>query len=140
MPESPLLLDTHAWLWLMAGEAQRFKPEVLVRIEAAGKRRSLCVAAISVWEVAMLEAKGRIVLGMPCDTWVEQALSGSGIALIPLSPRIAVDSTRLPGNFHGDPADRMIVSSARVSQATLLTNDGKILGYASLGHVRAEAL
>ncbi len=140
MPESPVLLDTHAWLWLMAGEAQRFKPEVLARIEAAGKHRSLCVAAISVWEVAMLEAKGRIILDLPCDLWVDQALSGSGITLLPLSPRIAVDSTRLPGHFHGDPADRIIAASARVSQATLLTNDGKILDYARLGFVRAEAL
>lgn len=138
--QKALLLDTHAWLWLMTGATDRFSQPTLDLIEATAQSNAVLVPAIAVWEVAMLDAKGRITLDSPCDIWVERALSAPGVQLIPLSPRIAVDSTRLPGNFHGDPADRMIVATARATQATLLTFDAKILDYAKLGFVRARSL
>ena len=143
MPEAvqnAVLLDTHAWLWLMTGAADRFSQATLDFVDAAARAGAVFVPAIAVWEVAMQDAKGRITLDAPCDIWVERALSAPGVKLIPLSPRIAVDSTRLPGSFHGDPADRMIVATARATQATLLTCDGKILEYAKLGYVRARDL
>lgn len=83
----------------------------------------------------MLEAKGRLTLAADCEKWVREALAAPGVHLAELSPRIAVASTRLPGVFHGDPADRMLVATARECDATLLTADRMILQYGSEGHV-----
>ncbi len=135
-----VLLDTHTWLWLMTGATERFSQSALDLIEAAAQSSAVLIPAIAVWEVAMLDAKGRISLDCPCDIWVERALSAPGVQLVPLTARIAIDSTRLPGSFHGDPADRMIVATARATQASLLTCDTKILDYAKLGYVRARDL
>ena len=77
----------------------------------------------------MLEAKGRIRLAKDCLAWVHDALTSPGISLVPLTPEIAVESSRLPGTFHGDPADRILVATARLLGATLLTRDAKILTY-----------
>jgi PIN domain nuclease of toxin-antitoxin system len=134
-----VLLDTHAWLWLAEGQA-RFSPEALGRIQVAAEARLLRVAPISVWEVAMLEAKGRISLSQDCHAWVKRALSPPGPALAPMTPHILIDSTRLPGTFHGDPADRMIVATARALDACLMTADDKILSYAKQGAVEVQSL
>jgi PIN domain nuclease of toxin-antitoxin system len=134
-----VLLDTHAWLWLAEGEAQ-FSPEVLGRIEVAAEARLLRVAPISVWEVAMLDAKGRIRLSQDCHSWVKRALSPPGPALAPMTSDILIDSTRLPGTFHGDPADRMIVATARALDACLMTADDNILRYAKQGAVEVQGL
>ena len=134
-----LLLDTHAWLWLVQGERQ-FSTAVLARIEQAAEQARLRVSAMSVWEVAMLEAKGRIVLSLDCHTWVRRALAVPGLGLATLEPDILIDSSRLPGDFHGDPADRIIVATARRLGACLLTRDRKLLDYAARGFVAAEAL
>ena len=83
----------------------------------------------------MLEAKGRIRLGSPCQQWVEEALATPGLTLVPLTPEIALDSSRLPGDFHGDPADRIIVATARRLGARLLTRDEKLLAYGHGHHV-----
>lgn len=85
----------------------------------------------------MLEAKGRLTLQLPVVEWVHQALRLPGLTLIPLTPEIAVDSTRLPGHFHGDPADRIIVATARQTGATVMTADRQILDYGARGLVRA---
>jgi PIN domain nuclease of toxin-antitoxin system len=137
MPE--LLLDTHAWLWLVQGE-QQFSDENLALIEQAAREARLRVSSISIWEVAMLEVKGRIALSLDCHTWVRQALAAPGLDLLTLEPDILIDSSRLPGTFHGDPADRIIVATARARGACLLTRDGKILEYAARGFVAAKAI
>jgi PIN domain nuclease of toxin-antitoxin system len=95
----------------------------------------LRVSTISVWEVGMLEAKGRIKLPISCGEWVDQALDAPGIALASISPAIALASSRLPGHFHGDPADRILVATARFLQADLLTRDRQIIAYGQAGHV-----
>lgn len=138
MPEL-LLLDTHAWLWLVQGE-QQFSDENLALIEQAAREARLRVSSISIWEVAMLEVKGRIALSLDCHTWVQQALAAPGLDLLTLEPDILIDSSRLPGAFHGDPADRIIVATARARGACLLTRDGKILEYAARGFVAAKAI
>jgi len=84
----------------------------------------------------MLEAKGRIQLGSPCEQWVREALSTPGLTLIPLTPEIALDSSRLPGPFHGDPADRIIVATARGVGARLLTRDEKLVEYGRRHHMQ----
>jgi PIN domain nuclease of toxin-antitoxin system len=127
-PEKVLLLDTHVWLWLVGG-AEPLKRPVLSAVEGAARRGRIRVSAISVWEVAMLDVKGRIRLSKDCLAWVQEALSAPGTSLVPLTPEIAVESSRLPGEFHGDPADRILVATARLLGATLLTRDERILAY-----------
>ena len=95
---------------------------------------------MSIWEVGMLEAKGRIHLAMSCLEWVREALVTPGLSLLDVTPEIAVESSRLPGEFHGDPVDRILVASARISGSTLLTKDRKILDYGAEGHVKVVAI
>ena len=133
-----LILDTHVWIWLMEG-SDRLALEVRHRIQKAVPQEALRVCAISVWEVAMLEAKGRVVFDEDCGTWVKNALAAPGISLSPLTPEIAVASARLPGSVPGDPADRIIVATARACGGTLVTADSVILKYARSGHLRALA-
>ncbi len=85
----------------------------------------------------MLVAKGRLTLDRDVGEWVQAALSLPGMGLIALEPEIAVAASRLPGEMHGDPADRLIVASARHMGAVLITDDKLILDYAEAGHVRA---
>jgi PIN domain nuclease of toxin-antitoxin system len=93
------------------------------------------VSAISLWEVAMLESRGRVTLGWPIADWLETALRSAGAQLLPLEPAIAVSSTRLPGTPHGDPADLILMASARTTGAPLVTCDARILQYAAAGHL-----
>jgi len=130
-----LLLDTHVWIWVVEGAAAELAASAIERIEKASDAGALRVAAISFWEVAMLEARGRLTLALEIDEWVRQALAAPGIQLVPLSPEIAVDSARLPGEPAGDPADRMLVATARRIGASLVTRDQRILAYGELGHL-----
>lgn len=85
----------------------------------------------------MLVAKGRLHLNLEVGIWLDRALSLPGVDLLPIEPAIAVDSVRLPGVFHADPADRLIVATARHWPATLMTADRAILQYADAGHLEA---
>lgn len=135
-----LLLDTHVWLWVALGESTMLKPLLRKAIERAGESGILFVSIISVWELAMLEAKKRLVLPMTIDTWVERALDRPELTLLGLTrPATAIDSCRLPGEFHADPADRLLVATARAENVALVTRDQKILDYAAAGHVNALA-
>src|SRR3990172_4513117 len=133
-PERALLLDTHVWLWLMSREGN-MKPSGIRVVEEAVHFGLVRVSAISVWEVAMLEAKGRIRLSKDCLSWVNEALRAPGLGLIPLTPEIAVDSSRLPGVFHGDPADRILVATARRQGAILLTRDEMFFSYSKAKYI-----
>jgi PIN domain nuclease of toxin-antitoxin system len=132
---TPLLLDTHFWIWLQKGETSVFTGSIRRAIEAAVAAGNLYLSIISVWEVALLQSKGRIELSLPCGLWVQQALAIPGLVLIPMSPEIAVESCNLPKPFHGDPADRIIVATARILGARLLTRDSKIREYGQKHHV-----
>jgi PIN domain nuclease of toxin-antitoxin system len=99
----------------------------------AGAIGKVLVSAISVWEVGMLEAKGRVRFTVEVGEWVRRALAAPGVHLAPLTPEIALDSTRLPEPVHGDPADRILVATARRMGATLVTRDTKILDYGRQG-------
>ena len=133
--QQKLVLDTHIWIWLMEGSPD-LRLRLRKRIEACAREGELLVSAISVWEVGMLEAKGRLTFDQDCAAWVKDALLAPGIRLVPLDPDIAVASTRLPGSLHGDPADRIIVATARAFACELVTADVGIASYAKTGHVR----
>lgn len=124
-----VLLDTHIWIWVLTGDKCLELSPCLKIINEAAIVSKLRISAISVWEVGMLEAKGRIRFETDCMNWIDRALGAPGISMVPLLPEISISSSRLPGNFHGDPADRIIVATARHIGATLITKDKRILAY-----------
>ncbi|MES0488807.1 MAG: type II toxin-antitoxin system VapC family toxin [Leptospirales bacterium] len=130
-----IVLDTHTWIWTINGDEKIKKSGFLQIIQKSIKDHTIFIPAISIWELAMLVSKERIKLSENTLDWIEQASSAPGMSVYPLSPEIAYESTVLPGNFHGDPADRMIVATARVLHATLLTFDKQIIKYASEGYL-----
>lgn len=131
-----LLLDTHVWLWFALGDAERLRVSARKKIEAAAHGGRLAVSVISVWEIGMLETKGRIALGLPCEKWVAAALALPGLRLVGLEPEIAIASSRLPGAIHGDPADRILAATARARDAVLATADERLLEYGKAGLMR----
>lgn len=132
---TPTVLDTHVWIWMLLGADDRLNPEAVDRLEEAGRTGNLLVSAISPWEVAMLEAKGRSSLSRPIASWVDAALTIPGVRLLPLTPEIAVESANLPGDPRGDPADRILIASARSVGGRLATCDRAVLDYARAGHL-----
>lgn len=131
---SMLVLDTHVVVWLLAG-SDRLGSVSRQRIHDASQDDGLLVAAITPWEIAMLVAKGRLKLDRDVGEWLQAAMRLPGLRLAPLTPEIAVDSTRLPGSIHADPADRLIVATARRHGAVLVTEDALLLDYASAGYL-----
>lgn len=131
-----LLLDTHVWLWYAEGMTERLRPASIRKLDEARKRDGLIVSAISVWEIGMHAARGRIQLAIPLRDWVERALAESGISLVPLDAAVAAESTLLPGDPQGDPADRFLIATARVHGVALATRDEQILDYAKSGLLR----
>jgi PIN domain nuclease of toxin-antitoxin system len=134
--DSGVILDTHIWVWLNVGSSELSKSSIS-KIEQAAISGQLYIPAIVVWEVATLAAKGRLTFSMPVRQWIDEALARQGVNLIPLLPSIAIESAELPGEFHADPADRLIVATARIKSLPLMTRDAKILQYSSRGNVTA---
>ena len=132
----PVLLDTHLWVWYVEGDRTRFSARIEPIVEAAVERGAVLVSAISVWEIAQLEALRRLQLAQDVRTWIARALAFPGVRLKGLSPAIAIESTRLPGAPHRDPADRILIATARLSGAALVTCDARLVSYAKDGHVK----
>jgi PIN domain nuclease of toxin-antitoxin system len=132
---SLVLLDTHAWVWLLNGDP-KLNPKAVKAIERSLSEEAVLLSAISPWEVAMLVSKGRLTLDRDVGEWVGTAVSIPGIRLEPISPEIAVASTRLPGNIHPDPADRLIAATVRHLGALLITDDQLLLDYGTAGHLK----
>jgi PIN domain nuclease of toxin-antitoxin system len=126
-----IVLDTHIWVWWVHGDAA-LSPSVRTLLDSS-EQTGIGVSAISCWEIAKLAERQRLSLPCPVFDWIQQALSYPGIRLLDLSPRVCAESARLPGTFHRDPADQIIVATARVFDAPLVTADARILAYP---HVR----
>jgi PIN domain nuclease of toxin-antitoxin system len=120
-----LLLDTHVWVWFASGEASKLKPKTVETIQIAGRTGRLRLAAISLWEVAMLAAKGRIEIDLDIQDWLNEAVLRTGVAIVPLDTAIAARSCQIE-LLQADPADRIIVASALKADASLMTADAKI--------------
>ena len=134
-----ILLDTHTWIWLIAEDNQISLPTKQI-VATAQKKNVLFGSVISIWEAANLVAKGRVRLGAGIEEWMDQSFSDNGIQLLSLSPAIAVESTRLPGNLHRDPADRILAATARIEGLTLLTRDTRLLEYGRKGHLHTRKI
>lgn len=119
------LLDTHAWLWGVLGDA-RLGPRARRAVASAAERTKIGLAAISLKEAAWLLAHGRIVLREPVapwSDWLRDAASAPGLEVLPLTVEVAIASEQLPASFPKDPADRLIVATARIHGLTLITAD-----------------
>ncbi len=118
-----VLIDTHIWIWWLTGqrELSSKKHEYLDSLAQAGHPPSL--SAISLWESQMLFCKGRLTLSIDFASWLSQAADPEVIRLVPLDSSVVIALNELPGNFHGDPADRIIVATARAHSLTLMTED-----------------
>ena len=134
----PLLLDTHVWVWQMLATAD-LAAELRAAIDEAALGSRLRLSAISFWEIALLASRNRLDLGKPTAAWLQESLVAPGPIIEPLSPEIAVESCHLPDGFRSDPADQIIVATARITGATLMTRDRRILAYAEAGHLTALA-
>jgi PIN domain nuclease of toxin-antitoxin system len=122
-----IVLDTHTWVWWVHGDERLTQTQV--DVITVNETNVVGVSAISCWEVAKLVEYGRLELPCSVSEWLRQALSYPGIQLLELTPEIAVESTQLPGEFHRDPADQIIVATARIYGCPLVTSDRKILDY-----------
>jgi PIN domain nuclease of toxin-antitoxin system len=129
-----IVLDTHIWVWWVHGDEQ-LTPAQRDAI-TANEADLIGVSAISCWEIAKLVEYRRLGLPSPLEEWFEQALSYPGVQLLALTPEIAVESTRLPSEFHRDPADQIIVATARVYGCALVTSDDKILNYPHVATIK----
>jgi len=133
MPSAEVfVLDTHVWLDVAFGRSKRFAARVRRQLDAAAQGARLYVAAITPWEVAMLVRNGKVRVSSPVVDFVVGALRETRTAVALLEPAIAVDAVELPAWDHRDPADRLIVASARSLDAVLVTRDGAILDYAEV--------
>jgi PIN domain nuclease of toxin-antitoxin system len=120
-----VLLDTHMWVWwLMPGSPLSARERAA--LDAQAGRRELFLSAISLWEAQMLHAKRRLELPMAFADWLEQAADERMLSLVPLDAAVVLALDALPESFHGDPADRLIVATARSRRLPLATHDARI--------------
>ncbi len=123
-----IVLDTHIWLWWTNHQVDQLSESRYQQISLAGK---VGVSAISCFEVAWLEHHGRISLPCSLESWFAKSLGESDITLLPITPAIAGSAVHLP-EHHSDPQDRIIIATALVHDAKLMSNDGKFPKYIEL--------
>jgi PIN domain nuclease of toxin-antitoxin system len=127
-----IILDTHVWVWwVLDNDKLSARQQETIRENETGE---IGGSSISLWEVAKLVELKKLELPRSLEDWFGEALNYPGIRMIELNPEIAIESTRLPGTFHRDPADQIIVATARKYDCPLVTSDEKILNYK---HVKA---
>jgi PIN domain nuclease of toxin-antitoxin system len=123
-----IVLDTHTLVWWVSGNSL-LSSNAQNAIEKELVDGALIISSISAWEIAILVAKGRLVLSMDVSSWLATVATIERVQFMPVDNEIAVKSTELPGEFHKDPADRLIVSTARKFAVSLVTADEKIRAY-----------
>ncbi len=120
-----VLLDTHVWVWWLTRGPRLSRMESKA-LDAEAERGGLFLAAISLWEVQMLHGKGRLELPLAFSEWLERAAAPRMLTLVPLDVGVILALDKLPPSFHGDPADRLIVATARAHGLPLATHDANI--------------
>jgi len=124
-----IVLDTHVLLWWVNGSDLLSRAADKAIRKTLSRGSEIIVSTISAWEVSMLIEKDRLVLSMEVESWFDEVTQIDGIRFLPVDNEIAIKSTTLPGEFHKDPADRMIVATARKLAVPLITADQKIKNY-----------
>ncbi len=120
------LLDTHAWVWWINGDRQ-LPPGVGTALDELPADRRPLLSDISLWEVAMLVTLDRLRLALPLEQWLQRAAEPRAVRILPITPAVALEVTRLPKALRRDPADRVIVATARVHDHPVITRDRAIL-------------
>ena len=128
------LLDTHAWVWWVTAD-KRLSKRAATTIRRALASGDLWISMISAWEVAKKVERGQLTLDRPIERWLDEAISPQGVGVWEMTRPILVESCALPQPFHGDPADQIIVATARVHGAIVVTKDERIQEYP---HVRSS--
>ena len=123
-----ILLDTHILIWWV-DDHPRLPKRIKKVIEDTAKKSTILISSISAWEVALLVKLGKITLHKSTEHWIEKIEKLPFVEFLPINNQIAIRSVELPGTFHGDPADRMIVATTQIMGATLITSDSRILRY-----------
>jgi PIN domain nuclease of toxin-antitoxin system len=124
-----IVIDTHILLWWASGSGALSTAARKAIENTLRKGGEVLISSISAWEIAMLVERGRLVLSMDVASWLDEVSQIDGVRFLPVDNEIGVKSTALPGEFHKDPADRMIVATARKLALPLVTADEKILQY-----------
>ena len=125
MTRAPLL-DTHAWVWWIDGDRQ-LAPSVRTALDDLPADGRPFLSDISLWEVAMLVTLGRLRLAVPLERWLQRAAEPRAVRILPITPAVALEVTRLPRSFRRDPADRVIVGTARAHDHPVVTRDRALL-------------
>jgi len=120
-----ILLDTHVWLWWLLG-SPRLAARERTALDRAASRGAVRLAAVSLWEAQMLHAKARLTLDRAFDVWIREAAAVGVVEIVPLDVEVVIALAHLPATFHGDPADRLIVATARAHRLPLATHDRAI--------------
>jgi PIN domain nuclease of toxin-antitoxin system len=120
-----VLLDTHIWVWWLTPDSPLSAAERSA-LDAKAGRSELFLAAVSLWEAQMLAAKRRLRLPLSFPDWLAQAADDRMISVVPLDIDVILALDALPASFHGDPADRLIVATARARKLPLATRDAAI--------------
>ncbi|AAY61552.1 PIN domain protein [Rickettsia felis str. Pedreira] len=136
---SGLVLDTHVLLWSIL-QPEELSEQIKHKINLAQENSQLFLSSISLWEIAMLNFKKRINVYEPIKDFLNSITNINGLSIKDISPEVAAESVSLMDDFHGDPADRIIVATAKCLGATLLTRDQKILSWAKLGHIKSISI
>jgi PIN domain nuclease of toxin-antitoxin system len=131
----PILLDTCAALWIVAGTIQQKTIDALAESRNAGS--PICVSPITAWEIGLLARRGRFRSSYSPQRWFEELMKVSGIRLAELNPKVLLESSLLPGKLHSDPADRIIAATAREFGFVVMTRDRALLDYAGQGYLSA---
>jgi PIN domain nuclease of toxin-antitoxin system len=135
---TPLLIDTCALIWLASTTEDGRLGAVEDALEQARETgAAIYVSPMSGWEIGMLAGKGRLPMPMPPRLWLDRVMNAGGLQWAEMPVDVLLASSVLPGEPHGDPADRIIVATAREYGLRLVTRDRKILDYAARGHVMA---
>lgn len=129
--DGPLLLDTHVWIWYVEGEASQLARGTVELLDRSGALGNLLVCDISCWEVAMKAAKGKLEFSVDVGVWLQRAEQAPGIRFRPLTRPVLIQSTRLTGAAHSDPADRMLMAMAQLDAVPLVTADRLVIDYAT---------
>jgi PIN domain nuclease of toxin-antitoxin system len=126
-----LLLDTHVWIWTLAGDAQRIGRRARSLLTRAESRDAIRISPVTLFEVMALHTSARLQLTRPPDEWIRNAMEVAPVRIAELSPAIAIAAGRISREALADPMDRFLVATAHQMEATLLTADERILGYAA---------
>lgn len=124
-----IVLDTHILIWWATADLIKLSPKAISAINQELEGGEIIISSITAWEIAMLIAKERIVISMDLNEWLSTIEQIEAVRFYAVENDIAVKSVALPGEFHKDPADRMIVATARKLGCGLVTADEKILNY-----------